>query len=122
MGPIFTNANVKIGKNCWIGKNLIINGIGTVVIVDNCDIAPEVTFLTGGHAIGDKKRRAGQGHIYHLEVGNGTWIGARATILNDTAIGESCGIAACSCVNKNVDENTLVGGVPARTIRALTDD
>ena len=119
VGPIECYAKIKIGKNCWIGKNLIVNGNGELEIGDNCDIAPEVTFLTGGHKIGNAERRAGEGESYKIKVGNGVWIGGRSTILNNTEIGNSCMIAACSCVNKNVEDNSLVGGVPAKIIRKL---
>lgn len=53
VGPVMSNGKLKIGRNCWIGKNLIVNGNGMVSIGDNCDIGPEVTFQTGGHQIGD---------------------------------------------------------------------
>ena len=59
VGPIECTGRLKVGKDCWIGKNLKVNGNGSVVIGDNCDIAPEVTFQTGGHKIGDPSRRAG---------------------------------------------------------------
>ena len=76
------------------------HGNGTVVIGNNCDIAPDVTFLTGGHQIGNAERRAGAGETYQITVGSGVWIGARATILLNTVIG---------------------GGVPARVIKELED-
>lgn len=119
VGPIENHAKLKIGKNCWIGKNLIVNGNGWLEIGDNCDIAPEVTFLTGGHKIGGQERRAGEGESYKIKIGNGVWIGGRSTILNNTEIGDSCMIAACSCVNKSVEQNSLIGGVPAKLIRKL---
>lgn len=121
VGPVECYGTLKIGKNCWIGKNLIVNGNGTVSIGDNCDIAPEVTFQTGGHLIGSGDRRAGQGMIFSQSVGNGTWIGGRSTIFNNTRIGNACVIAGCSCVVKDVEDNTLVGGVPARLIRRLEE-
>ena len=121
VGPIYPHGNLTIGKNCWIGKNLMVNGIGTVVIGDNCDIAPEVTFQTGGHLIGNSERRAGEGVIFNQTVGAGTWIGGRATILNNTNIGKSCVIAGCACVTHDVADNLLVGGVPARVIKQLND-
>lgn len=62
VAPIECTGTLKIGKACWIGKNLKVNGNGSVVIGDNCDIGPEVTFQTGGHEIGDASRRAGGGH------------------------------------------------------------
>ena len=121
VGPIYPHGNLTIGKNCWIGKNLMVNGIGTVVIGDNCDIAPEVTFQTGGHLIGNSERRAGEGVIFNQTVGAGTWIGGRATIINNTNIGKSCVIAGCACVTHDVADNLLVGGVPARVIKQLND-
>ena len=121
VGPIEVTGKLIVGENCWIGKNFKVNGNGTVTIGDNCDIAPEVTFQTGGHAIGNRQRRAGDGKIFNQSVGDGTWIGGRATILNETKIGESCVIAGCACVIGDVPNNSLVGGVPARLIRVLDD-
>lgn len=122
VGPIHCTGKLKIGKNCWIGKNFLVNGNGSVTIGDNCDIAPEVTFMTGGHLIGNADRRAGEGCIFTQCVGSGTWIGGRSTILNNTIIGKSCVVAACACVNKDVPDNSLVGGVPAKIIRRLGHD
>ena len=122
VGPIECSGNLKIGNNCWIGKNLKVNGNGNVTIGDNCDIAPEVTFQTGGHIIGDENRRAGEGLIFSQSVGDGTWIGGRVTVLNNSNIGKSCVIAGCACVISNIEDNSLVGGVPAKLIRKLKDD
>ena len=122
VGPIECTGNLIIGDDCWVGKNLKINGNGTVIIGNKCDIAPEVTFQTGGHLIGIKERRAGQGITFNQRVGNGVWIGGRTTILNNTIVGNSSIIAGCSCVIKNVEDNCLVGGVPAKIIRRLEND
>ena len=69
VGPIFCAGELKVGKNCWIGKNFNVNGNGKVFIGDNCDIGPEVIFQTGGHAIGPAIRRAGAGDNYSQFVG-----------------------------------------------------
>lgn len=119
VGPIDCKGFFSIGENCWIGKNFIINGNGFVEIGNNCDIGPEVTFQTGGHVIGNQFRRAGEGVIFNQKVGNGTWIGGRSTICNNSKIGNSCVVAACSCVVHDVPNNSLVGGVPAKIIRNL---
>ena len=121
VGPIECTGTLSIGKNCWIGKNLKVNGNGSVTIGDNCDLGPEITFQTGGHEIGDETRRAGAGLVCHQSVGDGTWIGGRATICNNTTIGKGCVIASCACVVKDVEDNTLVGGVPAKVIKKLSE-
>ncbi len=119
VGPIECYGNLDIGENCWIGKNFIVNGNGKVIMGNNCDIAPEVTVLTGGHKIGDSDRRAGMGESYIVTIGNGVWVGARSTLFNNIVVGDGSVIGACSCVNKNVSSNTLVGGIPIRVIRNL---
>lgn len=122
VGPVFCTGSLTVGKNCWVGKNFMVNGNGSVTIGDNCDIAPEVAFQTGGHEIGSKERRAGEGLVKHIKVGNGCWIGARSTILGDVQIGDGSVVAACACVCKDVESDTLVGGVPAREIKKLSHD
>ena len=119
VGPIECTGTLTVGRDCWIGKNFKVNGNGSVVIGDNCDVAPEVTFQTGGHEIGSAERRAGKGINAHQIVGNGVWIGGRVTIIGNTRIGDSSVIAGCACVVKDVEPNVLVGGVPAKVIKRL---
>ena len=122
VGPVFCSGKLIVGNNTWIGRNLVIHGNGTVKIGDNCDLAPDVVFLTGGHEIGSAERRAGEGYIKDIEVGNGCWLGARSTVLGGVQIEDGSVVAACACVVKTVSANTLVGGVPAKEIRKLSDD
>ncbi len=119
VGPVECTGKLVVGRNCWIGKNLKVNGNGTVTIGDNCDLAPEVTFQTGGHELGSHERRAGEGFNKDITVGNGCWIGVRSTILGGVSIGDGSVIAACACVNKSIEADTLVGGVPAKIIKDL---
>lgn len=122
VGPVFCSGDLIVGRNCWLGKNLVINGNGKVFIGDNCDIAPEVTFLTGSHKIGKKERRAGEGYNDDIIVKEGSWIGARSTVLSGVAISSGAVVAACSCVVSNIEENSMVGGVPAKEIKKLSND
>lgn len=122
VAPIICTGKLITGRNCWLGRDLKIQGNGVVNIGSNCDIAPEVTFLTGGHAIGNADRRAGKGEIYTIMVGDGCWIGARSTLGRDITIGNGCVVAACACVMRNIDKNMLVGGVPAKEIRKLDEE
>lgn len=118
-GPLFCTGTLRIGRDCWIGRDLRVEGNGSVEIGDRCDLAPSVLFLTGGHAVGDRGRRAGKGEHYHICVGDGVWIGARATFVRNITVGTGSVVAACACVGKDVPEDCLVGGVPAKIIREL---
>lgn len=119
VGPVYFYQNFSIGKNCWLGKNFTIEGDGQVTIGDNCDFGPEVTMLTGGHLIGNHNRRAGEGKIFSVRIGNGCWVGARSTFVGTVKVDDGSVVAAAACVVKDVPSDTLVGGVPAKTIKKL---
>ena len=122
VGPLFCTGTLRIGHDCWIGRNLAIEGNGSVIIGNCCDIAPGVTFFTGGHRIGSAGRRAGKGESYQITVGNGVWIGGRATILRNAHIGDGSVIAACACVVGDIPRSVLAAGVPAKPVKELDEN
>lgn len=122
VGPIVSNGILEIGNNCWIGTNLIIRGNGSVILGNNIDVGPDVTFLTGTHRIGNESRRAGLGYNCSIIVGDGCWIGAKSTFVNNIVVGKSSVIAACACVCKDVSNGVVVGGVPAKILKVLKDE
>lgn len=64
----------------------------------------------------------GTSFAHPIRIEADVWIGARATILPGVTIGRGATVAAGAVVSKNVDAETLVGGVPARFIRSLRND
>jgi acetyltransferase-like isoleucine patch superfamily enzyme len=54
-----------------------------------------------------------------IHIGDGTWVGARAIILPGVTIGRRCLIAAGAVVSRDVPDDTLVAGNPARVVRDL---
>lgn len=64
-------------------------------------------------------RRAGPSTQEPITVQEGTWIGARSTILPGVTIGAGVIVAAGSVVTRDCDPHSLYAGVPARKIRSL---
>ncbi|HEY4324216.1 MAG TPA: acyltransferase [Mucilaginibacter sp.] len=56
-----------------------------------------------------------------INVGSNVYIGVRSIILPGVKIGNNCIIAAGSVVSKEVKDNTVVGGVPAKFIKSIDD-
>lgn len=120
-GPLIIGNAVKlsIGEGTWVGQDFCVYGSGSCVIGSNCDIGPNVVILSGSHEIGGKDRRAGKGFHYNIEIGNGVWIGGKSTVFGNIKINDSSIVAAGSVVQRDVEKNTIVGGVPAKLIRDL---
>lgn len=121
VGPVRMSptCTLEIGEGTWVGTNLTVHGNGRVTVEDRCDIGPDVTFLTGTHSIGPARRRAGDGRTTTIVVHEGTWIGARATVLGPRDVGPSSVVGTGSLVNRDVAPNTLSAGVPARGLKRL---
>lgn len=120
---VFTPLYINYGKNTKIGKNVFINfdcvflDLGGITIEDNVLIAPKVSLLSEGHPVSPANRQSlVPGHIH---IKKNAWISAGATILPGVTIGENAVVAAGAIVSKDVPANTIVGGVPAKIIKAI---
>ena len=110
---------VVIGAGCLINVGGFIRA--NVTIGDSVLVGPFTRFMTDTHELGGNSKRAMKPIWPPITVGDGTWIGAGVTILGNVTIGAGCVIAAGAVVTKDVPDNTIVGGVPARIIRQLSD-
>ena len=72
---------------------------------------------TLNHDLDPAKRQ--QLHPAPIHIGKNVWIGANATVTQGVTIGDNAVVAAGAVVNKDVEENTIVGGVPARFIKRI---
>jgi len=115
---------LAIGTDSWVGPYglFFTHPDAPITIGARCDIAPEVSFITGTHESGSALRRAGADAARPIRVGDGCWLGARVTVLAGVSIGDGAIVAAGAVVAGDVEPNTLVGGVPARLIRRLDAD
>ena len=116
------------GKNIFIGDdftgnfNLTILDIREVYIGNHVMIGPNTLITTVGHPLSPKARRGYMAKAAPVRIGNDVWIGGNVTILPGVTIGNNVVVAAGAVVTKDVPDNSLVGGVPARIIREIEND
>ena len=116
------------GKNIFIGDdftgnfNLTILDIREVYIGNNVMIGPNTLITTVGHPLSPKARRGYMAKAAPVRIGNDVWIGGNVTILPGVTIGNNVVVAAGAVVTKDVPDNSIVGGVPARLIREIEND
>ncbi|WP_289662501.1 acyltransferase [Flavobacterium panacagri] len=104
---IVCHDSIRIGNNVNLG--------GNVVIYD-----------TDFHSLNSEKRRNRYTDVKGTKtkpviINNNVFIGAHSTILKGVTIGENSIVGACSVVTKNIPENQIWGGNPAKFIRELDD-
>ena len=120
--PFYTD----FGKNIHIGKDVFINACccfqdqGGIQIGDGTLIGHQVVLATLNHDFDPKKRK----DIIPapIQIGENVWIGSNSVIVGGVTIGDNAIIAAGSVVTKDVDANTVVGGVPAKFIKLIETD
>lgn len=120
---VFTPMYINYGKHTKIGKNVFINfdctflDLGGITIEDGVLIAPKVSLLSEGHPISPEHRHSLT--VGHIHIKKNAWIGANVTILQGVTIGENSVVAAGSVVSKDVPDNVIVGGIPAKISKEI---
>lgn len=114
--------NIHVGKEFLTNYNVTILDVAPVYIGDNCMIGPNVVITTVNHPLSARKRAAKKGIAKSIHIDNGVWIGANAVILPGVTIHEGAVVAAGAVVTKDVPAHTVVGGVPAKVIKAIEED
>ena len=123
--PTFTCDN---GKNIHVGDYFLANYNVTILdgaaftAGDNVWIGPNTLISCFNHPLTPKGRRQYLAIVKPITIGNDVWIGGNCTILPGVTIGNNVVVAAGAVVTKDVPDNTLVGGVPAKKIRDLEND
>ncbi|MDO5522152.1 MAG: sugar O-acetyltransferase [bacterium] len=115
-------SNIHVGDNFLTNYNVTILDIAPVHIGDYVMIGPNTLITTVGHPISPMGRRKHLGIAKPVTVGNDVWIGGNCTILPGVNIGNNVIIAAGAVVTKDVPNNCVVGGVPAKFIKELEND
>ena len=113
----YNPSKIEIGNNVYIAFGCWFNGTGGVKIEDEVLFGPYSVIVTSNHTLLDKSYRFGVPIIAPISIKKGAWISAHVTILAGSNIGEGALVAANSVVSKNVEELSVVGGVPARKIK-----
>ena len=117
--PFYTDCgkNLKIGRNVFINSCCQFQDQGGITIGDGTLIGPKTVIATlNNHQNPNKRANLIPKPV---KIGKNVWIGANVTILPGVTIGEGAIIAAGAVVNKNVEANTIAGGVPAKLIKQI---
>ena len=109
--------NISIGKNVFVNHACTFMDRGGITIEDDVLIGPKVNLITTDHPIDPSERKTTISQP--IVIKKNVWIGAGATVLAGVTIGENSIVAAGAVVTKDVPDNMIVGGVPAKVIKSI---
>ena len=119
--PFYTDfgKNIQIGKHVFFNTGCTFQDRGGIVIGDGTLIGMNVSINTLNHGLPLETRNTT--YASSVVIGKNVWIGSNATILPGVKIGDNSVIAAGAVVTKDVPENVVVAGVPARFIKGINE-
>jgi acetyltransferase-like isoleucine patch superfamily enzyme len=110
---------VSVGAKTVMGQECTISAYQHVSIGRECVIADRAMFIDFDHGVVEVERPIREQGIYKRDtrVGNNVWVGYGACILRGVTVGDNAIIGTNAVVTKDVPDNAVVAGVPARIIR-----
>ena len=104
--------DVKVGKNTWIGPNVVLDGSGGLVIGDHVSISAGVQIYSHhtvekSNSLGSKPIKIGK-----TVIGDGVYIGPNSVVQLGVTVGNSSSIGALSFVNRDIPPNAKAYGAP----------
>ncbi|QMU07693.1 sugar O-acetyltransferase [Levilactobacillus suantsaii] len=121
--PVYANFGLKhvhVGHDVFINFNNNFVDDGEIFIGSDTMIGPGCTLATAAHPTSPRLRRAKLQFNQPIHIGENVWIGSGVTVLPGVTIGDNAIIGAGSIVTKDIPQNVIAVGDPARVLRAIT--
>lgn len=117
--PFYTDCgkNLRIGKHVFINSGCRFQDQGGITLGDGALIGHNVIMATLNHS--EQPEERANLHTAPIHIGRNVWIGASATILPGVTIGDGAIVGAGAVVTRDVPENMIAAGVPAKILRPI---
>ncbi|MCC5938114.1 MAG: sugar O-acetyltransferase [Lunatimonas sp.] len=111
--------NIQVGKQVYFNFDCVVLDVHRVIIGDRCLFGPKVQIYTATHPVDWKVRGSLLEYGSQITIGSDVWVGGGAIICPGVTVGDRSIIAAGAVVTKDVPDDAMVGGNPARIIKRL---
>ncbi|MFC6315244.1 sugar O-acetyltransferase [Lapidilactobacillus achengensis] len=112
--------NVHVGRNFYANYDAILLDVAPITIGDNVMLAPRVSLYTAGHPVVASVRNTDLEYGHPITIGDNVWLGGNVVVCPGVTIGSNVVVGAGAVVTKDLPDNVVAAGVPARVIRPIT--
>lgn len=114
---------LKMGNNSAVGQFTEFGAAGGIEIGNDVIMGSYVSFHSENHIFSDTEKPIREQGVTSkgIKLGNNIWVGAKVTFLDGCEVGNNSVIAAGAVVNGVFPNNVLIGGVPAKIIKNLSE-
>lgn len=111
--------HLRVGEKTVFGSNNVVNCYLDIEIGRECIFADWIYVTDFDHAFAepDVPIRSQGIEVSPIRIGDGVWVGEKASILRGVTIGDGAIVGSHAMVNKDVPPGAIVGGVPARVLK-----
>lgn len=113
-------AHIHVGENVFFNFNCVVLDAARVTIGAHTQFGPNVQIYAATHPLDADLRRSGMESAKPVSIGTDCWIGGSVVICPGVTIGDRCVIGAGSVVAKDIPDDTVAAGSPARPLRTLS--
>jgi acetyltransferase-like isoleucine patch superfamily enzyme len=112
---------LTIGNNSAFGRFTEFGAAGGIEIGNDVIAGSYISFHSENHNFSDSSLLIREQGVTSkgIKIGNNVWIGAKATFLDGSIIGNNCVVAAGAVVNGVFPNNVIIGGVPAKILKEI---
>lgn len=113
---------LAVGNDVYLARGTWLNAMGGLELADEVVLGPYVVISTAQHVFKAGSVRFAGSIVRPIAIGRGSWLAAHAVVKCGVRIGAGCLVAANSVVTKDVPDQSIVGGVPAKVIGSVRDE
>jgi acetyltransferase-like isoleucine patch superfamily enzyme len=113
---------IEIGDNVYIAGGTWVSGSGGLILEDEVIIGPYCIIATGNHRFKNGSARFGSFSRSPVKIGRGSWVASHVVVVPGITIGKGNLVAAGAVVTESMEDNVIIGGVPAKLIGPRKDD
>lgn len=113
--------NIHVGDNFYANFDCILLDVCKITIGNNCMLAPRVCIYSATHPLDAPTRISLLEYGKPVTIGNNVWIGGSSVILPGVTIGDNVVIGGGSVATKDIPDNVVAAGNPARILKKINE-